>query len=100
MVAIRLAADGVEKHVTLHSFSAFQFREDAISKRINADARDFFAEAEGGAHLAQVVGERVHDFAINKIENLRALIDQSYFGADRSHERGILEADDSRADDD
>ena len=72
-----MAADGVEQSVGLHFLAAFEFGEDAVALRVNADARDFFAEAEHGAHLAEVVGERFHDFAIGEIEKRGALVNQA-----------------------
>ena len=96
-VAICLAANGVEQHVALHFFPALEFGEHAVAFLVNADARDFLAKAECGSHLAQVIGESVHDFAIHEIEDQRALVDQGYFSADGGHERGVLEAHDARA---
>ena len=84
----------------MHFFAAFEFGKDAVTLRINADARDFFAEAKHGAHLAQVVGEGFDDFAVHKIEERRALVDQGDFGAERGQERGVLQTDDAGADDD
>ena len=95
-VAVRLPAHGVEKHVPLHLLAAFEFGENAVALLVDTDARDFFAQPKCSSHLAQVVGKRFHDLAIDEIQHNRALIDQGDLGAHRGHERGVFEAHDAR----
>ncbi len=47
-----------------------------------------------------MVGERLHDFTIGKIEQRGALVNQRDFGAESGEERSVFEADDAGADDD
>lgn len=44
-----------------------------------------------------MVGERLHDFAVHKIQNHRPLINQRHFRAHRCHERSVLQAHHTRA---
>ena len=81
LIAVRLAAHGIEQSVRLNFLAALKFREHAIALRVNAHARDFLAEAKRSAHLPQMVGERLNNFAVHKIQQRGALVNQSDLGA-------------------
>ena len=83
LVAVGLPTNGVNQPVGQNLFPAFEFRKNAVALRVDADARHFFAKPEHRAQLTQMVGQRIDNLAIHKIQNHRTLIDQSDFHSQR-----------------
>ena len=98
LVAVRLAAHRVQQRIGLHFLAALEFREHAIALLVESHAGHLIAQPERRPHLPQMVGERLYDFAVHKIEQLRTLIDQRHFHAHRRHERRVFQAHDARSD--
>src|SRR5271154_648815 len=80
-IAVRLAAYGVDERVALYFLSALESRKNAASVGIDSHPGHFFAETESSAHLAEVIGQSLHDFAVDEIQNRGTLVYQSDFGS-------------------
>src|SRR5712671_5349832 len=68
LVAIGLASDGVEQVLSANDFSAFQLGEDLVAPLVKANLHDLLAQAKDGPELAQLEGEALDDFAIDKLQ--------------------------------
>ena len=64
------------------------------------DLGDFFAEAQGNAHPAHLVLKGLGDLRVEKAEHLAAAFDQRDLHAEGRQHAGVLDSDDTSADDD
>ena len=80
-----------QQHVTLDDFVGFEMHAHAAV--IGFHAVVFFAVADQHAAFAQVVGQRVDDFVVEKRQQLVTGVDQVDLDAQATKDRGILAAD-------
>ena len=76
LVAVGLAAYGIEQDLSANDLAAFEFGENLIAVVVDADGNDFFSQAEDGAKLAQLKAEALDDFAVDEIKERGALVEQ------------------------
>ena len=100
-IGIGLAADGVEERFGDQALAGFQVGDGGERGGVESfDADDFFAEAEGDAGAAELVHERLGDFAVDVGEERVLDLDDGYFTAKGGGHGGVLHADDAPADND
>lgn len=93
-------ADRVERLLGDDLLSALECDPDVVRFVLlqNLDSLHTLPQAEHHAVLAQQIGERVHDLAVDEREQSRAAVHQCHPNAERGEHRGILAADDSGSD--
>src|ERR1700681_1223125 len=95
LIAIRLAADSVNKSVALYSLAALQLSKNTTSSGVDPNLRHLFRETKCDTLLAQVVRQRFDDLPIDEIQNNGTLVDQRNLGLEGSHIGCVLEAYDA-----
>jgi hypothetical protein len=94
-----LPPDGVEQGVGDDAFLADKVGGNlAIGQFF--DAFHFFIEAQRGAVIAHVVGERLDHFVVGEFEKPGTLFDNDDAHAERGEHAGVFDADDAAADND
>jgi len=74
----------------MDDLAAFKLGEHAITLSVNSYRNYFFAETKDCTELAQLVAEAFNDFAVSEFQQLRALVQQGDFHAQRGEHGCVL----------
>ena len=95
LIGIALAARGKQGHAGADALATREAHHQFLVID-DVDALDGFAEPEAHTAIAQVMGEFIDDFAIEKAEDVGASIDQGHADIERTEHGGIFDADHAR----
>src|SRR5688572_29890697 len=91
--------DAVERHLSNDLFAADEVDLHAVAVFVGNgfDTVHLFSEAQDGALLVKVVGERVDDFRVDEGEQAAALVDDGHAHPKGGKDAGIFQTDHARA---
>ena len=94
------APDRVQRLVGDHVFAAVEDQTDAgaAGVLILLDGRDGLVQTQRDAVLAQMIGQRFGDFAVDERQQAGAAVDERDAHAEDGEHRGVLAANHARAD--
>ena len=91
--------DAVERHLGDDLLAAGEMDLHAVAVLVGDEfnAVHLFAEAQNGALLVEMVGERVDDFRVDEGQQAAALVDDGDTHAEGGKDAGIFQSDHARA---
>jgi hypothetical protein len=97
VVRLTLASCGIEHDVGGDPLPARELGQCPLA--VALDGGHFFAQAEDDSQVAQVVLQTLRYLGVAEVEQARPLLDKRDLPTERGEHRGVLDADDARADD-
>src|SRR5579883_2995087 len=77
-IAVGLASDGVQQRLAVYVLAAFQFGEDPVALRVEADRNHPLPQPKDSAQLPQLKAQALDDLPVHELQQRRALIEQGH----------------------